>query len=262
MQETLTGNFNLLAAAIVLLLLAGMFLMVEVGFRVGSRHRAEDGGGSEGLGTLEGGVLGLMGLLLAFSFSGAADRLNTRRDLVVEEANELGTTWLRLELLPPAAQPAIRDSFRSYVDARIEAYRAMPDYKAAKAALDRGNALQPVIWKMAVDATRDGWAPAATVLLPSLNSTFDIVTTRTWATRMHPPTILYGLLFLLVLLGGLLAGYAMSRGGKRRWSHTVTFVLMVTITIWIILDLEYPRLGFIRVDDFDQAIVEVRASMQ
>lgn len=262
MQQMLAGNFTLLAVLLALLLLAGMFALVEVGFRIGTRHRAEEGGASEGLGTLEGGVLGLMGLLLAFSFSGAADRFNHRRDLVVEEANELGTTWLRLDLLPPAAQPAIKDSFRSYVDARIEAYRAIPDYDTAMAALARANALQPVIWKMAIDATRDGWAPAATVLLPSLNSTFDIVTTRTWATRIHPPFVLYGLLLLLILQGALLAGYAMSRGGRRRWSHTITFVLMVTITIWIILDLEFPRLGVIQVNDFDQAIVDVRSTMQ
>src|SRR5262245_58912283 len=262
MQKFLAGNFNLVAALIVVLLLAGMFLLVEIGFRIGTRHRAADGGASEGLGTLEGGVLGLMGLLLAFSFSGAADRFNHRRDLIVEEANEIGTTWLRLDLLPATAQPAIKDSFRSYVDARIETYRVLPDYEASMAALARGNALQGAIWQMAVAATRDGWAPAATVLLPSLNSTFDIVTTRTWATRMHPPYILHGLLILLVLLGALLAGYAMSRGGRRRWSHTVTFVLMVTITIWIVLDLEYPRLGFTRVDDFDRAIVEVREGMK
>lgn len=262
MRQLLAGNFTLIAALIVGMLLAGMFLLVEVGFRIGAKHRAQDGGVAEGLGTLEGGVLGLMGLLLAFSFSGAADRFNHRRDLVVEEANALGTAWLRLDLVPPAAQPAIKDSFRSYVDARVEAYRAIPDYEAAMAALARAQALQPVIWKLAVDGTRDGWAPAATALLPALNSAFDIVTTRTWASRMHPPNILYGLLFLLVLLGALLAGYAMSRGGRRRWSHTVVFVLMVTITIWIVLDLEFPRLGFIRVDDFDQAIVDVRATMK
>ncbi|HKP30308.1 MAG TPA: hypothetical protein VJU15_12930 [Gemmatimonadales bacterium] len=261
MQRVLAGNFHLIAILIVLLLLAGMFLLVEVGYRIGLRHRREDDSAGEGLGALEGGVLGLMSLLLAFSFSGAADRFNTRRALVVEEANELGTAWLRLELLPPAAQPAIRDSFRNYVDSRIETYRAMPDYDKAMASLARANALQPVIWKMAVDATRDGWAPAATVLFPSLNSTFDIATTRFWATRMHPPFIIHGLLLLLVLLGASLAGYAMSRGGRRRWSHTLIFVCMVVITIWIILDLEYPRLGLVRVDEFDQAIADVRATM-
>jgi len=262
MQQALSGNFNLIALLIVVLLLAGMFLLVEVGFRVGTRHRAQDAGAVEGLGALEGGVLGLMSLLLAFSFSGAADRFSTRRALIVEESNELGTAWLRLELLPVTAQPAIRDSFRSYVDARIESYRALPDFDAAMAAFSRASALQPVIWKMAVDATRDGWAPAATVLLPSLNSTFDISNTRFWATRMHPPFILHGLLLLLVLLGALLAGYAMSRSGRRRWSHTTIFVLMVVITVWIIVDLEYPRLGVIQVSDFDQAIIDVRATMK
>ena len=261
-QALLSGNFNLIALLIVVLLLAGMFLLVEVGVRVGTRHRAQDAGAVEGLGALEGGVLGLMSLLLAFSFSGAAERFSTRRALIVEESNELGTAWLRLELLPVTAQPAIRDSFRSYVDARIESYRALPDFDAAMAAFSRASALQPVIWKMAVDATRDGWAPAATVLLPSLNSTFDISNTRFWATRMHPPFILHGLLLLLVLLGALLAGYAMSRSGRRRWSHTTIFVLMVVITVWIIVDLEYPRLGVIQVSDFDQAIIDVRATMK
>ena len=262
MQRALAGNFNLIAILIVLVLLAGMFLLVEAGFRIGTKHRAQDGGASEGLGALEGGVLGLMSLLLAFSFSGAADRFNTRRALVVEESNELGTAWLRLDLVPAPAQPAIRDSFRSYVDARIEAYRALPDYDAAMTAFGRANALQPVIWKMAIEATRDGWPPAATVLLPSLNSTFDIANTRFWATRTHPPYILHGLLLLLVLLGALLAGYAMSRGGRRRWSHTMIFVFMVVITVWIIVDLEYPRLGIINVSDFDQAIVDVRSTMK
>ena len=189
MQQALVGNFRLIAFLVVLLLLAGMFLLVEAGFRMGNRHRAREGGKAEGLGTLEGGVLGLMGLMLAFSFSGAADRFNQRRALIVEESNELGTAWLRLDLLPIAAQPAIRDSFRSYVDARIAAFKALPDYNAAMASLNRANALQPVIWKMAIDATRDGWPPAATVLLPSLNSTFDIANTGFWATRMHPPLI-------------------------------------------------------------------------
>ena len=261
MQQALVGSFSLIALLIVLILLGGMFLLIEVGFRIGTRHRAE-GGSIEGLGALEGGVLGLMSLMLAFSFSGAADRFNDRRALIVEESNELGTAWLRLDLVPAAVQPAIKDSFRSYVDARIQAYRALPDYEAAMSALNRANALQQVIWRMAIDATKDGWAPAATVLLPSLNSTFDIGNTRLWATRMHPPFILHGLLLLLVLLGALLAGYSMSRGGRRRWSHTTIFVFMVVVTVWLIVDLEYPRLGVIQVRDFDQAIVDVRATMK
>lgn len=261
MEQLLVTNFNTVAVLIVLTLFLAMFLVLELGFRIGRRHRARDDK-PEGLSTLEGGVLGLMGLLLAFTFSGAAARFDDRRAIIVEEANDIGTAWLRLDLLPDSAQPAIRDSFRSYVDARIETYAALPDYERALAALARADALQGVIWNQAVTATKGGWPAAATVVLPSLNETFDITTTRKYLTRTHPPALLYGLLAVLVLMGSLLAGYGMSSGVKRRWSHILAFLLMVSLTLWTVIDLEYPRLGVIRVDDFDQAIVDVRNNMR
>jgi hypothetical protein len=262
MREFLAGNFSMLAALVALALFLGMLLAVEAGLRLGRRYRATHGEKAEGLGTLEGGVLGIMGLLLAFSFSGAGGRFDDRRALIVEEANDIGTAWLRLDLLPDSAQPAIRDSFRSYVDARIEGYRALPDYDAAMAHLARAGALQGVIWNQAVSAVKGGWVPAATLLLPSLNAMFDITTTRTYATRMHPPVPLYILLAGLLLIGSVLAGYGMSGSSTRRWSHVLAFVLIMTITAWITINLEFPRVGFIGVEDFDRAIVEVRNSMK
>jgi len=258
MQEFLTGRFTLLAGLVVLAILGSMFLLLELGYRIGRRHREE--GWRQGLGTLEGGVFGLMGLLLAFTFSGAASRFDARRTLIVEEANDIGTAWLRIDLLPVDAQRAIRDSFRSYVDARIATYRAMPDYRVAMEHNARMEQLQGVIWQQATTATREGWV-GPNLLLPALNAMFDITNSRKWATRAHPPGIVYVLLAVLVLMTSMLAGYAMS-AAARRWSHIIAYVLMVSLTIWVILDLEYPRLGVIRVDDFDQAIVDVRASMK
>jgi len=262
MREFLAGHFTLLAAFVALAFFAGMLLAVEAGLRLGRRYRTSHGGEKgEGLGLLEGGVLGLMGLLLAFSFSGAANRFDDRRAMIVEEANDIGTAWLRLDLLPDSAQPAIRESFRSYVDARIEAYRVLPDYDAAMAKLARAGELQGIIWNQAVSAAKGGWVPAATLLLPALNAMFDITTTRIYATRMHPPPIIFVLLAVLVLIGSMLAGYAMSGSSARRWSHVIAFVLIMCITIWITVDMEFPRIGFIRVDEFDQAIVDVRNNM-
>jgi hypothetical protein len=105
-------------------ILAGMLLFLELGRYIGLRQKAKDQeGGREGLGAVEGAIFGLLGLLIAFTFSGAAARFDTRRQLIVEEANAIGTAYLRIDLLPPGAQPGLREIFRQYVDARLR-YRA------------------------------------------------------------------------------------------------------------------------------------------
>ena len=84
-------------------------------------------GARAGAGVVDGAVFGLLGLLVAFTFSGAATRFDARRQLVVEEANAIGAAYLRLDVLPAAAQPALRARFREYLDSRLAAYRAVPD---------------------------------------------------------------------------------------------------------------------------------------
>lgn len=105
-----------------------------------------------------------------------------------------------------------------------------------------------------------GWRaqPAATMLLlPALNQMFDITTTRTMTTQMHPPKIIFAMLFVLTLASSLLAGYGMAGGKSRNWI-TGGFALIMAFAIYVILYLEYPRIGLIRVDAFDQVIMDVR----
>src|SRR6476620_4829390 len=104
--------------------------MVELGRRLGCRHRMKEPDGSvAGLGAIEGAVFGLMGLLIAFTFSGAASRFEARRALILQETNAIGTAYLRLDLLPASAQPKLREDFRRYLDARIAAFRSLPDWE-------------------------------------------------------------------------------------------------------------------------------------
>ena len=113
-------------------LFVGMLVLLEVGRRIGVRRLARDPeGATVGLGTVEGAVFGLLGLLVAFTFSGAAARFDTRRQLIIEEANAVGTAYLRLELLPTAAQPSLRAAFRQYLAARLAVYRQLADVAAA-----------------------------------------------------------------------------------------------------------------------------------
>ena len=165
---------------------AGMLVLQEAGRRLGVRRLAKDPEGARaGLGAVEGAIFGLMGLVVAFTFSGAAARFDTRRLLIVEEANAIGTAYLRLDLLPAEAQPKLRELFRRYLDTRLEAYERLPDLAAAKDALARSIALQDEIWSGSVEAGRG--APQATMLLlPALNAMIDITTTRTVACRRTP----------------------------------------------------------------------------
>ena len=245
--------------------LVGMLLMMEIGRRAGLRRLARDPAkGMAGLGAIEGAVFALFGLLIAFTFSGGASRFDSRRQLIAEEVNDIGTSYLRLDLLPASAQPALRVLFRDYVDSRLAVYRTLPDVDAAKAELARSEGLQREIWTRAVAATREPGAhvDAAKLLLPSLNNMIDITTTRIMAARIHPPPIIYALLFVLGLGCSLLAGYGMAEGKYRSWIHILGFTVIIGITLFVILDMEYPRMGFIRLDAYDQVLVELRGQMQ
>ncbi len=243
-------------------LFVAMLGLLEIGRRFGVRRAAQDSDGARaGAGVVEGAVFALMGLLVAFTFSGAASRFDERRKLILDEANAIGTAYLRLDLLPPAAQPELRAGFRAYLDARLAAYRALPDLVAAKAELTRATGLQQEIWVKAVAAAA-GSQPPTMLLLPALNEMFDIATTRTMAAQMHPPLVIFALLFALALLSALLAGRAMALAKERSWIHMAVFAFTLAGAVYVILDIEYPRLGLIRVDVFDQVLIELRQSMR
>ncbi len=254
-----------LTSLIALMLFLGMLVFLEAGRRIGNRRMASDAEGARtGTGAIEGAVFALLGLLIAFTFSGAASRFDTRRNLVVEEVNAIGTAYLRLDLLPADAQPALRDLFRRYVESRLEAYRKLPNVEAAKAELVRSTQLQEEIWTQAMAAGRmEGAPPPATMLLlPALNQMIDITTTRAMATQLHPPIVIFAMLYGLALVSALLAGYGMAGGKSRNWLHMIGFAAIMALVVYVIIDIEYPRLGLIRVDTYDQALVDLRASMK
>lgn len=246
------------------LLFVGMLILLEVGRRLGVRRRSRESEGERGsLGTVEGAVFALFGLLMAFTFSGAASRFNEKRMLIAEEANTIGTAYLRLHLVPEA-EPKLQQLFRRYVESRLETYRRMPNNKAASLEMANSKAIQDEIWAESVVATRLGTShpAAAWLLLPALNSMIDIATTRTMALQLHPPRIIYVLLFALGLICSLLAGYRMASGQYRSWMHILGFTVITVIIVYVILDVEYPRAGLIRIQSADQVLVDVRANMK
>jgi uncharacterized protein YneF (UPF0154 family) len=258
-------NFTSAALLLTLCLLVGMLVTFEIGRRVGAARLARDPDGlAKGAGAAEGAVFALLGLLMAFTFSGAASRFDERRMLINTEANAIGTAWLRIDLLPDEAQPPMRDLFRRYADLRSTVYRGADDIEAVKTRLDEATALQDQIWKHAIAAGKlPGASSQATMLLlPALNDMIDITATRAMATATHPPMVIFVLLVVLSLIGAMLAGYATSPNKDRSWFHQITFALVTSLAIYVIIDLEYPRLGLIRVDAADQVLIDLAKSFR
>ncbi len=249
----------------VLLLLIGMLLLLEVGRRLGVRRRPKETEGERGgLGTVEGAVFALFGLMVAFTFSGAASRFNEKRMLIAEEVNCIETAYLRLHLVSRQAQPALQELFRRYVDSRLETYRRLPDMVAAEMEMANSKEIQEEVWTEAVAATRlpDSHPSSGLLLLPALNNMIDISTTRTLALQLHPPRIVYALLFGLGLICSLLAGFRMSSGQQRSWLHILGFTVLTVIIVYVMLDVEYPRAGLIHLESADQPLVNLREHLK
>ncbi len=245
-------------------ILAGMLICLEVGRWVGLRRLAAGADqGEPSATTIDGAIFALFGLIIAFTFSGATSRFETRRDQIAQEANAIGTAWLRIDLLPPEAQEPMRQLFRDYLRSRIKTYRNVHDLDVAMAEYHRSQNLQAEIWSRALPASRSTANPAVlTLVAQSLNDMFDTATTRLHAARAHEPVLILILLFALALASALVVGYESARSRERSWFRRSLFAVVVAICIFIILDLEHPRMGLVRIDVADRLLDELLAQMK
>ena len=244
-----------------LLLAAGLFcsliVLLEIGRALGRKDAAASSEpDSSGVGLIRGSVFALLGLLVALSFSGATTRLEMRRAQIVEEANAISTARLRVDVLPEAYRTKVLAAFDRYVRSRADAYALSDNREEFRQALRRSAVIQQEIWTLSVEGGRQpDAAPGANVLLlPALNNMIDITTTRAMAMRIHTPAAVYLVLWLSALAASLLAGHSMAQR-DRRWLDVLTFALVVTLTLYVLIDLEYPRLGLVRIDSFDALLL-------
>lgn len=253
-------NFTLLALALAFLLFLGMLVLYEFGRRLGRRAPGET---PKGAGMAEGAVFALLGLVVAFAFSGAGTRFESRRALITEEANDIGTAYLRVDLLAPALQDDIRREFRLYAALRA----APPDLSdaAASAMWDARTAnLQQSLWAGSLLASQhpDSAPQATMLLLPALNAMIDITTTRQMATRNHPPLAIFLMLGGLSLVGSLLVGHAAAGDKVHSRLQPLAFAAIISLAFYLIVDLEFPRAGLIQVGDADRVLRELSQGMR
>lgn len=254
---------SLLFVGVPLLILIGMVGAQLLGRWIGQRRaaRAEDVG-AEGSAAVEAALLALLGLLVAFSFSGAEGRLQARRALIVEEANAIGTAYLRVDLLPDGERPAVKALFRRYVDARIAYYRQLLDTQAARMHKARAQDLQQQLWTaMLAGASRAAGERATLLVVPSLNSMIDVTSARDAALWMHIPLPVFVLLAVLSAICALFVGMGMAAARRVSLLHVFAFAGTLALTAYVILNIEFPRLGFVRFEPLDALLADVRAAM-
>lgn len=263
--------FFLFSAGVGVAFFVSSLVLLNYGRRLGLGYLAKQETTDKivGLNTAEGAMFALMGLVLAFAVSGGLQRFDERRQLVLHEANAIDTAYDRLGLIEPEASINLKAKLRDYTEARLELYRLPIDFsledEVAIFSSDQQEkiaTLKNEIWNAAAAACPPPASRTACALvLPALNSVFEIARLRRGAEERHPPHIIFLMLFSLGLGGSLLAGFGMAAAKTRSWIHMVIFAAGLAFTLFVITDVEFPRLGIVRVDAFDHFIAEVYAQM-
>jgi hypothetical protein len=251
--------FSLSTALLVVVVIVIIGGSVALGVFAGHRLKTKPDRSHESIGVVQGALLGLVGLLLAFGLSMAVSRYEARRAVVVQEANDIGTTYLRAQLLAEPARTQSLDLLRLYGDAAVELADQVPNTSKFRQTSARLESLQNDLWKVAGDAVREdpvGTAPK--VYIESLNDMIDIHTDRVASVGNRVP----GPVMMLQIAGsaialGVLALYLVLLG--RGITTSIVAAVVVILILLVSFDLDRPQRGFITVPY--TALVQVRASM-
>lgn len=207
----------------------------------------------------ESSVFGLLALLIAFTFSGAYERYENRKLHVITQANAFDAVYNYLDFVPNKYKARIHKNISAYLDAYLDAYNHIPFTSLVDSALDRALALEDQIWHDTVLAVGDianvsiGQSVAQAII-----NVFDTSHTGISLTRVHPPGIIFILMVVLAALGAFLIGYDAAESKQKRHVHVLCYVLLTAFIINIIINLEYPRTGFIRLNNFDSILLDAK----
>jgi hypothetical protein len=246
--------------AILVLTGAAFLLAAELGYRLGAwRMAAASESTRSDLGITLGGLLGLLGLLLAFTFGMAGARYEDRKSLVIEEANAIGTAWLRTDLVPEPMRSEARAALRAYTELRLEVARG-GSRETVEQGIARSEALQGPLWKAAVAAASVAPGPTSSLFVSAVNEVIDMHGRRVGRAVRNPiPTVIMATLYGVSLLVVIALGYSRGLGGDRNPVATTLLALILAVVLNLILDLDRPAGGYLRVSQ--QAMRDVRAMM-
>lgn len=233
-------------------------LSVEAGYRF-ARYRQQRSEVEQvsSLGGVVGATLGLLAFMSAFTFGFAASRFETRRQVLLSEANAIGTTYLRAAMIPEPMRTESRNLLREYVDVRLAGVQQPGQLQQA---LARSEELHDQLWSQAVAATEKERSPMTSIYVQSLNQVIDVHATRLLALRSRVPAVIWIVLYLLGFLAMLLMGYQSGLSNSKRSLGAVALILGFALVLHLIADLDRPGQGTLQVSQ--ESMINLRKSMK
>ncbi|MBF9255786.1 hypothetical protein I2I11_20980 [Pontibacter sp. 172403-2] len=242
-------DYNSILIVVVLFVL--ILAAEEAGYRLGRNYeRRSDEDVKVQTNTIQAGTLGLLALILGFTFNMALQRYNSRSEAVIKEANAIGTTLLRTRLLPIPYDSVTHHLLQQYIDLRLSASNTAYDMVTERESLaHETKGLQSQIWEQAVKAAHIDPRPVTSgYFITSLNNMIDAQSERNALLALHVPEVILYLLFIVFILSGALIGYASGLGHKRTFLPSALMSFLICLVVFIIIDLDRPKRGIIKVN--------------
>ena len=249
------------ALILCIFLFIAMLLMFQLG-RITEKNWKEEESEPKGISFLLTAIFGLSAFILAFTFSMSASRYSNVRDLIIEEANDIGTASLRSNLYSDSVNDAFRADFRKYIDARISFYEHVTNEGLLNKAKLEAEKARIALWqRVAQQSKQPNMLIPSNNMIPALNSMFDIATTIEMTLYSRVPDLIIFMLFILGLVTSFIGGYASRDIRKKDWIIIVAFALFSSMVTYITLDLGRPMRGIIKGNIGLQAIMKVSKSL-
>ncbi|MDQ6469869.1 hypothetical protein RB619_04365 [Flavobacterium sp. LHD-80] len=240
-----------------ILMLVSCFIGQKIGKYIRNKRPAEEKSAETS------SLIALLFFLLAFTFGMSSDRYDSRRKIVVEEANDIGTALLRSDLYPDSTRTAFRKDFRDYVEVRISYYETGANLKGILKADSLSQIISAKLWKRASNLSKDPNHLAATQqMIPALNAMIDVASSRLAGEKAKVPQSILVMLFFLSIITAFYSGYSEGRNGRIDWLVQIGFCLLVSLVVLFTMDLDRPRRGFVNLDVPNQTIIDLRKNFE
>ncbi|MCE5324356.1 hypothetical protein LLG46_13735 [bacterium] len=235
-----------------------LFAAGLIGYMIGHIVSGRVGERSQ-IGAVQASILGLLALMMGFTFAAASARYDARRILAVEEANALGTTFLRAQTLPEPYRTRTSQMIRKYVDLRLQSISVINNPKALARVKSKTERLQQDMWAQAAAAARRYPNPITAIFLQTLNESIDLYSARVAAFRNRVPDSVLWILAFIAIAGLAITGYSFGLSGQRDWIVLGLVSVLVAAVIIMIVDLDRPQTGPTKVSQ--QSMIDLRDSL-
>jgi hypothetical protein len=239
-------------------LIAGVVVAHELGFWLGSQIRGADEPFDREVALVRASTAAVVAFLIGFAFSGAATRFTARGDVIVKEANSLGTAYLRADAIAEPQRGELKAALREYTADRVQLLSG-EQRDQIEPLLAKVRSLHERMWRSAIKASQDN-PPLMAVILPPINEVIELPSTHLAMSKRHLPLPLMAVLMGTAAIGVGLLGFGNGRAGRRFSLLDSVYGVVLAIALWMTIDLDYPGIGTIGLSN--RSFMETLAAMK